>query len=1047
MSGKLNNSKGKSSARHPTSKNTIPQIETQSSSSTSSSTDTGPALVSQTETLQEIRVSIIGKTGVGKSALGNALLQQDTFKSQQRTTSVTSECGYGQRHLQLNGVDTLLKVVDTPGLFDTGNSNKIIAKEIVKCINILSPGPHLFIVVFRIDLRLSQEDIKVLEYIKNTFCELIDKFAIVVFTGKDQLDNQREEDAMREIHAQLSTFSDVFKHRRFATINNKDKTDGKMKDVDRILQLLQTTIQNNGGDFYKNEMYEEAKKLFEARIRGEEEDKQQALAEIDQLKKERDTWIHQEQIWQNEREHLMKECEKQNYQEQIWMKWAETDIRRKNKERQFEEERAKFIEDKRNKEIDLDKREMKLKQKESEILRIQLLERERQSTQWLTSRQSYTELASTSTFHHGSSLNTLNISRAKERKYEPSRRERGKMLQEDVKNIKDNYAFLLDNITDPERLSDRLFGKSVFDTDDMEKIKQGKRLMIRELLIRLLNGGPNSYQSFIDSLNEEGHTTIVEQLESKDHVKTTDKAVDMTAKTSYPIGLAIKQEPLDMDWTDGVTQPTILYTDYQQAIRRNEKQICDTLNTSCPKKLKYAPRKSGKMLQEDEKNIKDNYAFLLNNITDPERLSDRLFGKLVFDTDDMEKIKHVKGKRKMNCELVKTLLNGGPNSYQSFIDSLKEEGYTTIVEQLESSTDERCGEMSGSHWNQFMIRATGDRNYDVSHSEVGNRSEIHKKHGEVDIVKVVVKKSNNTVILSKVKSDHQKVNVKQEIISKCRRNVKNIANCVLYENQDSMFNDVLEDKQDTDDTYDHLLIDEENKGMTIPDTDDTYDHLLIDEENKGMTIPDDVKYSQTSIQNNMATITSTTPLLNQPFVTQDVITTNYNKTTDNNIIDVESIYKTCQYGTLDEVNTLIQKNLNVNICDGCGDTPLFYCVMSKLHPVEKIMLLYSAGAILDVKGGGGRSILHHVCEHGTIDCLKYLLEQGFDLDARDDYNMTSVFYCVMSKLHPVEKLKLLYSAGAILDVKNNYGLSLLDWVRMFDRTECESYLRELGLDK
>ncbi|KAK6168289.1 hypothetical protein SNE40_021083 [Patella caerulea] len=651
MSGKTNNGKRKSSARHSTSKNSIPRVEPQPSPSTSSSTDTGSALVPQTVTVHdntstEIRVSIIGKTGVGKSALGNALLQQETFKSQQQTTSVTSECGSGKRLLQLNGVNTLLKVVDTPGLFDTGNSNKTIAKEIVKCINLLSPGPHLFLFVFRIDLRLSQEDIKVLEYFKNTFGELIDKFAVVVLTGKDQLDNRSEEDALRELHTQLSTFSDVFKHRRFATINNKDTTEGKAKDVDRILQLLQSTIQNNGGDFYKNEMYEEAKKLFEARIHDEEEDKQKALAEIDQLKKEKDQLQkerdiriseerekqnHQEQIWQKEKEQLMKQCKKQIHQEQIWQKERE----------KWTEEREKLIENKRNKEIDLDKREMKLKQKQEETeMRIQLLERERRSVQLLssTSRQSYTEVASTSTYHHGSSLNTIHMSRPKKRKYELSCRERGKMLQEDEKHIQSNFTFLLDNITDPERLSQRLFSKSVFDMDDRDTIKDviGKRAKTDELLTRLLKGGSNSYQSFIESLNEEG--------------------------------------------------------------------------------------------------------------------------------------------------------------------------YTAVVEQLESSRDERHEEISGFHGNQFMVRGMGDRHqlmlggtdehYGVSHSELGNRSEIYNERGEVDVVKVVVKKSNNTVILSKVKSDHQKINVKQEIISSCRRNVKNIANCVLYENHDSMYNDVLEDEQE-----------------------------------------------------------------------------------------------------------------------------------------------------------------------------------------------------------------------------------------------------------
>ncbi|XP_055954959.1 uncharacterized protein LOC126811610 isoform X1 [Patella vulgata] len=244
--------------------------------------------------------------------------------------------------------------------------------------------------------------------------------------------------------------------------------------------------------------------------------------------------------------------------------------------------------------------------------------------------------------------------------------------------------------------------------------------------------------------------------------------------------------------------------------------------------------------------------------------------------------------------------------------------------------------------------------------------------------------------------------------------------------------------QDTDDT-DHLLIDEESKGMTIPDT---------DEESKGMTIPDDVKYSQTSIQNNMATtITSTTPLLNQPFVTQDVKTTNYNKTTDNNKMDWESIRRTCEYGTLDDVNTLIHQNIDLNIpVDDYNRTPVFYCVWSNKQPLDKIQLLFSAGAMLHLKTRYGRSLLHWACQYGTIDCVRYLLEQGLHTNDRDDYNKTPVFDCLRSIKQPLDKIQLLFSAGAMLDVKNDGG-SLLDHARVLGKIECVSYLRELGLDK
>ncbi|XP_050391356.2 reticulocyte-binding protein homolog 2b [Patella vulgata] len=238
----------------------------------------------------------------------------------------------------------------------------------------------------------------------------------------------------------------------------------------------------------------------------------------------------------------------------------------------------------------------------------------------------------------------------------------------------------------------------------------------------------------------------------------------------------------------------------------------------------------------------------------------------------------------------------------------------------------------------------------------------------------------------------------------------------------------------------------------LEDTDDTDDHLPIDEESRGLTIPDDVNYNQTSVQNNNMATTSITPVLHQPFVmyennntTQDAITTKSNKTTDKNIINTKSIYDTCRYGTLDEVNSLINKNIDLNNPDDLGLTPVFYCVHSKIKPLEKVKLLYSSGARLDVKTRyDGRNILHYACQFSTTDCLEYLLEVGLDKDGRDGGNRTPVFYCVRSEINPVEKVKLLSSAGAMLDVKSDDG-NLLDWARMFGKTECESFLREIGL--
>lgn len=207
----------------------------------------------------ELRLVLLGRSGSGKSAAGNAILGREEFESYPESlTAITRECEKKKASVEGRRV----VVVDTPDWFNSEKTPEEIRAQISSCVTLSSPGPHAFLMCVPLD-QPAKTELQALRALESVFGpDAVRRHTIVLFTYTDRL-KEAGKAGNNSVEAYIAgQRSDLLKivekcGDRFH-IADADGGPRQRANVVELLDKVQQLVEEAGGRCYSSPAFQEA---------------------------------------------------------------------------------------------------------------------------------------------------------------------------------------------------------------------------------------------------------------------------------------------------------------------------------------------------------------------------------------------------------------------------------------------------------------------------------------------------------------------------------------------------------------------------------------------------------------------------------------------------------------------------------------------------------------------------------------------------------------------------------------------------------------------